>query len=111
MTGGAMSYEEPWGDEVGEGWAIHVLECHRQLKHLDPGYRISQIKEKFGGLRYYFIPSVAFNDLTHDVMESVVTAAEYNCSITCEVCGSAGSLRTNSGSYKTLCAEHTKKKP
>ena len=103
-----MSYEVPWGDEVGEGWRLHVLNCHRQLKHLDPGYRIGQIKEKFGGLRYYFDPSVAFNDLTHDIMESVVKAAEYNCSITCEVCGSYGSLRTNSGWYKTLCDEHAK---
>ena len=103
-----MSYEQPWGDEVGEGWGQIVLECHRQLKHLDPGYRIGQIKEKFGGLRYYYDSSLAFDHLTRAVMDSVVIAAEYRCSITCEVCGSVGSLRTNSRWYKTLCNEHTK---
>lgn len=104
-----MSYEKPWGDEVGEGWAPIVMECHRQLNHLDPGYRITQIKEKFGGLRYYFDSSLAFDHLTHDVMDCVVTAAEYRCSITCEVCGAGGSLRKNHGWCKTLCDDHLRK--
>jgi len=103
-----MSYEQPWGDEVGEGWMPHVLECHRQLKHVDPEYCIIQIKEKFGGLRYYFDSSLAFDHLTRAVMDSVVIAAEYQCSITCEVCGTGGRLRSNSGWYKTLCDEHAK---
>lgn len=102
-----MGYDEPWGDEVGEGWMPHVLECHRQLKHLDNEYLISQIKQKLGGLRYYFSPSVACDDLTSDIMDSVVRAAEYSCSYTCELCGHAGTLRNNHGWYKTLCDEHT----
>ena len=101
-----MSYEEPWGDEVGDGWKTHVMECHRQLKHLDPGYRISQIKEKFGGLRYYYDSSYDFENIINDVMDSVVQAAEYRCSITCEVCGAGGRMRYNFGWYKTLCDEH-----
>lgn len=102
-----MDYLEPYGDEVGEGWAPIVLKCHRQLKHLDPEYGIVQIKEKFGGLRYYYESSYDFGNIINDIMDSVVKAAEYNCSISCEVCGSAGSLRMNSGWYKTLCEEHT----
>ena len=103
-----MSYEEPWGDEVGQGWAAHVLTCHKQLKHLDPGYRISQIKEKFGGLRYYFDSSLAFDHVAHDVMDSVVVAAEHRCSYTCEVCGAGGQIRHNGGWWKTLCDDHTR---
>ncbi len=102
-----MSYEEPWGDEVGEGWKKHVLECHRQLKHLDSGYRIGQIKEKFGGLRYYYDSSYDFGNIIRDIMDSVVSAAEYKCSITCEVCGGGGEIRYNGGWWKTLCDEHT----
>ena len=105
-----MSYEQPWGDEVGEGWGPIVMECHRQLKHLDPGYRISQIKQKFGGLRYYFDSSYDFENIIHDVMDSVVQAAEARCAYTCEVCGTGGRLRNNSGWYKTLCDEHAKDK-
>jgi hypothetical protein len=101
-----MSYEEPWGDEVGKGWALIVLQCHKELKHLDPQYKISQIKEKFGGLRYYFDSSSDFNTITHDAMDSIVLAAEYRCSQTCEICGSGGKLCNNTGWYKTLCDEH-----
>ena len=104
MTG----YEEPWGDEVGQGWAPIVLKCHKELKHLDPGYRISQIKEKFGGLRYYYDSSLAFDHVTRDVMDSVVVAAEHRCSHTCEVCGASGRVRHNGGWWKTLCDDHTR---
>lgn len=104
-----MDYLEPYGDETGEGWASIVLECHRQLKHLDPGYRIVQIKEKFGGLRYYYESSYDFGNIIRDVMDSVVIAAEYKCSITCEVCGAGGKIQYNGGWWKTLCEEHMTK--
>lgn len=35
-------------------WYPAISEAHRQLTSLIPGYNIGQIKEKFGGLRYYF---------------------------------------------------------
>ena len=38
----------------GEGWYGIIIECHKKLKAIDPDYRILQIKEKFGSLRYYF---------------------------------------------------------
>lgn len=101
-----MSYEEPWGDEVDKGWALIVLQCHKELKHLDPKYKISQIKEKFGGLRYYFDSSFDFDSTTRKIMDYVVEAAEHRCSQTCEICGSGGELRKNNGWYKTLCDEH-----
>jgi len=34
-------------------WYPAISEVHRQLSSLIPGYNIAQIKEKFGGLRYY----------------------------------------------------------
>jgi len=34
-------------------WYPAISEAHRQLTSLIPGYNIGQIKEKFGGLRYY----------------------------------------------------------
>lgn len=37
-----------------ETWHPHIIECHKQLKNLDPQYTIYQIKEKFNELRYYF---------------------------------------------------------
>lgn len=35
-------------------WYPIIKETHERLNELIPGYNISQIKEKFGGLRYYF---------------------------------------------------------
>lgn len=35
-------------------WYPAILSTHEQLERLIPGYNISQIKDKFGGLRYYF---------------------------------------------------------
>jgi len=35
-------------------WYPAILTAHLELEELIPGYNITQIKEKFGGLRYYF---------------------------------------------------------
>lgn len=34
-------------------WSDILRETHAKLEALAPGYNIAQIKEKFGGLRYY----------------------------------------------------------
>lgn len=90
---------------IGEGWVSIVREVHDKLKHLDPHYQIDDIKEKFGGLRYYFTPSLPWDDITVRIMDDVVSAAEYRCSYTCEVCGERGRARPG-GWVKTLCDEH-----
>ena len=102
-----MNYEEPWGDEVGVGWAPIVLKCHRELQHLDPGYRITQIKEKFGGLRYHFDSTLPYDSITHEIMQYVVNEAEAQCARTCEVCSAVGTLRNNHGWWMTRCDDHT----
>jgi hypothetical protein len=38
---------------IDEGWYKLVLDCHNEIVRIDPEYRIHQIKEKFGALRYY----------------------------------------------------------
>lgn len=38
----------------GHEWYPIIKQTHDELTRLIPGYNISQIKEKFGGLRYYF---------------------------------------------------------
>lgn len=39
---------------VGDDWYEIIKWTDEQLEKLIPGYNISQIKEKFGELRYYF---------------------------------------------------------
>jgi len=58
----------------------------------------SQVKEKFGSLRFYMNGST-------DEMEAWISAAEDESERTCETCGAPGK---NSGSVwlKTACEEH-----
>lgn len=42
---------EKWRDHP---WFPIIERTHRALEELIPGYMVIQIKQKFGGLRYYF---------------------------------------------------------
>jgi hypothetical protein len=57
-----------------------------------------QVKEKFGGLRFYY-------EGGDDQVHGMVRMAESWASVTCEVCGKPGQLRSG-GWIKTLCDEH-----
>lgn len=59
---------------------------------------VAQIKEKFGGLRFYY-------DGGDDMIHGMVYMAESWASRHCEVCGKPGESRSK-GWIKTLCDEH-----
>jgi hypothetical protein len=61
--------------------------------------KVSQIKEKFGGLRFYY-------DGGDSAIAGMVTMAEHWADHTCEVCGNPGHNRTDLSWYKTLCDVH-----
>lgn len=83
-----MTFEEVWEElgvvpECPDEWYPIIIECHRKLKEIDPGYRASQIKEKWGGLRFYFdmteLPTesdVGCDEKLYDKMSKVVEWAE-----------------------------------
>jgi len=93
---------------TGIGWynLIYTLtNCiDRRLEHLnkDGGNRkvvIAQIKEKFGGLRYY-----ADGDVDEQ-MDGMIDFAESLSYTICEECGAPGKLR-GGGWIRTLCDKH-----
>ena len=59
---------------------------------------VDQIKEKFGGLRFYY----QFGD---DTISGMVNMAESWAARTCEQCGNIGERRSG-GWVRTLCDEH-----
>lgn len=59
---------------------------------------VAQIKEKFGGLRFYY-------DGGDEQVSGMVRMAEAWAGAVCEECGKPGKSR-NSGWVKTLCDEH-----
>ena len=62
---------------------------------------VLQIKEKFGGLRFYYQGG-------NDTIHGMVRMAEEWADQSCEVCGNKGTRRPG-GWIRTLCDEHAKK--
>ena len=92
----------------GDGWKDIILSTHEKLLFLDPNYEISQIKEKFGGLRYYFTTTAEYPSPLFEIMQDIVRLAEYKSSYTCELCGAAGydmlvETRVSDYFYYTYC--------
>ena len=75
----------------GRGWNKIIIKCNRKLEMLDPDYKIFQIKEKFGTLRYYYETNVKITSVK-EAMERYVRQAELESAQTCEYCGSEGKL-------------------
>lgn len=44
------AYVQEWADDP---WYPAIEWCHKNISAVVPNYNIAQIKEKFGGLRYY----------------------------------------------------------
>jgi hypothetical protein len=101
---------------IGEGWKpiVRAL-CANIQNHIDTTNRwraqyrpeleqieqvtVEQIKEKFGGLRFYYSGG-------DEYINGLVEMAESWADNTCETCGKPGEVRDNFGWMITLCDEH-----
>jgi len=81
---------------VGEGWADIIETCFNACVEHDVS--VAQVKEKFGGLRFYVGGAP---QEVHDIIDECETLS-YK---TCEICGDIGKPREG-GWIKTLCDEH-----
>ena len=83
---------------VGPGWHDILTRLVDGLFELGWDGQVLQVKEKFGGLRFYVgSSSMAIHDRIQE--------AENEAAKTCEECGAPGVLRDGSW-LKTLCDEH-----
>jgi hypothetical protein len=73
---------------------------HEELKWYGGGPRVSQVKEKYGTLRFYMTTET-------DEMSKLIRKAEKESEKTCEQCGKPGKIRGHGWLY-TACLEHTK---
>jgi hypothetical protein len=93
----------------GDGWDNLLRMTDGALKETDPDYQIMQIKEKFGGLRYYISISEGLDDTARDQMYEIERTAEALSYCLCEQCGTTNGVETKSwgGGYwiLTLCQE------
>ena len=88
--------------EISNGWFGLVKELIEDCIALGWNKEICQIKEKFGGLRFYI------NSAPEEVFKRI-REAEDKSFTTCEVTGNPGQLRTDIGWYRTLCEEEYEK--
>lgn len=89
-----------WENDVGPGWRTLIRGLHENLLEIDADYRIGQIKEKFGGLRYYL------DGIEGDTEEAyrLIRAAEDVSFKICEDCGAPGDCKAHNGHWvRTLC--------
>ncbi len=90
--------------DVDEGWYQLIVDCDKELTAIDPNYQIFQVKQKFGGLRYYFQPSQSDTSVA---MREVVAKYEAIAASTCEATGKPGVLMESIGGWrKTLDPEY-----
>lgn len=92
-----------YGCIAPDGWKDIVLRADAMLAYIDPNYKICQIKEKFGTLRYYF-ESKKFG-IERDIMYAIADGAERMSAQTCETCGKFGELRDDRSWVVTLCSK------
>ncbi|MCL2185988.1 MAG: hypothetical protein FWB86_09085 [Treponema sp.] len=99
---------ELFGIEHGYGWmglTLPIIEEVRlyNKKNPDNMIKITQVKEKFGGLRIYL-------SSMPDYLQKMICKAEAESEHICEFCGARGKNIKINGWVWTLCGEHEKAK-
>ena len=96
-----QSFGKGWEKMIrcDDGWINIIAECHSELLSVDRNYKIYQIKEKFGTLRYYCEPS---HSKHKEQFSAIVDKYERMSIKTCEISGASGVLMKKDGYFKTL---------
>ena len=96
--------------EAPLGWFTII---HNLCEKLEPIFKnypevyAGQIKEKFGGLRFYVDSLYTIeSEVNRNHIESLIQHAEEEAYATCDVCGKPGEMHNFKGQYATLCNQH-----
>lgn len=91
-----------FGIECDDGWYNLLDElCSRIEDKLDKEvdeFFVDQVKEKYGGLRFYV------SSATEEILDLIDEYEEKSYTI-CESCGKSGKLVNHFGWYKTVCED------
>ena len=81
---------------VGEGWRPLVTKLCQDIINIEPTVEVSQVKEKYGGLRFYI-------NCGTDEIYNLIDKAETESLTICEECGTKENVTTSGGWLLTLC--------
>jgi len=88
-----------FGFECGDGWFDLLWNLCEKLDSVVPdNFEVLQVKEKFGGLRFYISGGT-------DAVYDLINAAEVESERICELCGKIAKVQEDSGWLRALCAE------
>lgn len=96
-----IKWAKKWNEKVNDPdheWTAIVERKERPVPEPVEQVVAIQVKEKFGGLRFYYNGG-------DDYIKGVVDMAEEMSYVTCEECGAPGKP-TKGGWIRTLCKEH-----
>src|SRR5208283_513733 len=89
---------DAYGFECDNGWFDLIWRLCEHIEPLvDKDFYVVQVKEKFGGLRFY--TSGTLNGVVYEYIQD----AENEAIHTCESCGKPGKLKKINGWYLTAC--------
>jgi hypothetical protein len=99
---------------VDDGWRGIVETASARIAAAVDGYpagslTITQIKQKYGGLRIY-TDSHGMPDDVLEKVEDVIDLAEARAECTCDQCGDEGNLHDDAGCLMTRCELHAQGK-
>ena len=107
----APRFTEGWSPWLpNEGWDGLLNLLVDEIEKIDPDFTLHQVKEKFGGLRFYAGFSANLSKEQYDKLGELVMQAEAKSYKICEWCGQAGELRDDIGWILTLCDEDYEKR-
>lgn len=104
---------EPLELHIPRGWIPLVEELIAKLQTFPFTIEVTQIKEKFGGLRFYYWIVGEHDEILVDKVRRLVDQAEYASNKICQDCGNPGKA-CNVGYWMctmcTTCHEEAEKK-
>lgn len=104
----SLESKEPFsvrGFEIDDGWFALIEEMSQALDSLNipaEDFWISQVKEKFGGLRVYVDYTSSVPESTQQQIRDIVQRAKDKADVTCELTGAPGQLCKRNGHFLTV---------
>ncbi|MFZ2539307.1 MAG: hypothetical protein WAX04_10450 [Oscillospiraceae bacterium] len=100
---------ETFGFECGDGWFEILYALCFKINHLceqnpELTFKATQVKEKFGGLRFYHqTNALKLSQSLDDAIDKLIDEAAASAAKTCEMCGCESEIRSIGGWYTTKC--------
>jgi hypothetical protein len=100
--------------ECSPGWYPLLVALDSALAPVAPDYQVLQIKEKFGGLRYYVdlpqdpanVDRSRYHHAPFTTLQELITQAEQRSFTICETCGAPADSTVLPRGYSPRCADH-----